>query len=206
MIIAAVGKLKHCSHRSSSLLSHLHSIPPTSISLFLLPPFFLSFSIGLGKLEFSVQVLTTGHWPTYKVYDNINLPPAMLKCTQVRQAMQLICVFMRYHRSACIECSCCCFWWVFVVLCLRQVSDAASILWVVSGPAHDFFVVLFVFIGHVSVLTWPLCLHVLPVLQSILLPTLRPSRHLIPHPTSHITCHHILQNNNYIRCTRSTMT
>lgn len=38
---------------------------------------------GLGKLEFSVQVLTTGHWPTYKSYDTINLPPAMLKCTQV---------------------------------------------------------------------------------------------------------------------------
>lgn len=38
---------------------------------------------GLGKLEFSVQVLTTGHWPQYKSLNEINLPPLMLKCTQV---------------------------------------------------------------------------------------------------------------------------
>jgi cullin 1 len=31
---------------------------------------------GLGKMEFSVQVLTTGNWPTYKVMD-LNLPPVM---------------------------------------------------------------------------------------------------------------------------------
>ena len=58
-----------------------------TLSNFSANPFHIStsqfISVGLGKLEFSVQVLTTGHWPTYKSYDTINLPPAMLKCTQV---------------------------------------------------------------------------------------------------------------------------
>eukprot|EP01038_Epipyxis_sp_PR26KG_P011634 gene11634-15584_t len=36
----------------------------------------------LGKLEFSVQILTTGYWPSYKSLD-INLPPVMQKATQV---------------------------------------------------------------------------------------------------------------------------
>ena len=37
---------------------------------------------SLGRLEFSVQVLTSGHWPTYKVIE-LNLPPIMMRCTQV---------------------------------------------------------------------------------------------------------------------------
>jgi len=38
--------------------------------------------LGLGRLEFSVQVLTIGHWPTYKVLD-INIPPIMQRSVQV---------------------------------------------------------------------------------------------------------------------------
>lgn len=37
---------------------------------------------GLGKVDFSVQVLTTGHWPQYKTFQDINLPPLMLRCTE----------------------------------------------------------------------------------------------------------------------------
>lgn len=33
-----------------------------------------------SRLAFTVQILTTGHWPQYKVFNEINLPPAMLKC------------------------------------------------------------------------------------------------------------------------------
>ena len=38
--------------------------------------------LGLGKLEFTVQVLTIGHWPTYKALD-INIPPVMQRSVQV---------------------------------------------------------------------------------------------------------------------------
>jgi cullin 1 len=38
---------------------------------------------GIGKLDFSVQVLTTGHWPQYKTINEINLPPIMQRSTQV---------------------------------------------------------------------------------------------------------------------------
>lgn len=34
-----------------------------------------------GKVEFSVQVLTTGHWPSYKTVDVV-LPPALAQCIQ----------------------------------------------------------------------------------------------------------------------------
>jgi len=34
-------------------------------------------------VEFGVQVLTTGFWPTYKSYDGLTLPPVMAKCVQV---------------------------------------------------------------------------------------------------------------------------
>ena len=37
---------------------------------------------ALGKVEFGVQVLTTGYWPTYRVLDLV-LPPAMASCTQL---------------------------------------------------------------------------------------------------------------------------
>jgi cullin 1 len=37
---------------------------------------------GLGKVEFAVQILTTGHWPQYKTFHEINLPPIMQRCTQ----------------------------------------------------------------------------------------------------------------------------
>jgi len=37
---------------------------------------------GLGKLEFGVQVLTTGYWPTYKTFE-LRLPPIMGRCLQV---------------------------------------------------------------------------------------------------------------------------
>jgi cullin 1 len=37
---------------------------------------------GLGSLDFNVQVLTTGHWPSYKQVDLI-LPPTMQRCVQV---------------------------------------------------------------------------------------------------------------------------
>lgn len=37
---------------------------------------------GLGKLEFGVQVLTTGYWPTYKTFD-LRLPPIMSRCLHV---------------------------------------------------------------------------------------------------------------------------
>ena len=39
---------------------------------------------GLGKLDFSVQVLTTGHWPAFKNFD-VALPPLMQRCTNVFQ-------------------------------------------------------------------------------------------------------------------------
>jgi hypothetical protein len=45
---------------------------------------------GLGKLEFNVQVLTTGHWPYYKNFDTIVLPAIMQRCTQVRSNACLI--------------------------------------------------------------------------------------------------------------------
>lgn len=35
------------------------------------------------EIDFGVQVLTTGYWPTYKGYDGLNLPPIMAKCVQV---------------------------------------------------------------------------------------------------------------------------
>lgn len=34
-------------------------------------------------IDFGVQVLTTGYWPTYKGYEGLNLPPIMAKCVQV---------------------------------------------------------------------------------------------------------------------------
>jgi cullin 1 len=37
---------------------------------------------GLGKMEFGVQVLTAGHWPTYKTVE-LTLPKIMQRCTQV---------------------------------------------------------------------------------------------------------------------------
>lgn len=37
---------------------------------------------GLGKTEFSVQVLTAGHWPQFKPLNEITLPSIMHKCTQ----------------------------------------------------------------------------------------------------------------------------
>lgn len=37
---------------------------------------------GNGAVDFSVQVLTTGYWPTYTALD-IHLPPEMLRCTQL---------------------------------------------------------------------------------------------------------------------------
>uniref|UniRef100_A0A7S2V5E8 Cullin family profile domain-containing protein n=1 Tax=Fibrocapsa japonica TaxID=94617 RepID=A0A7S2V5E8_9STRA len=36
----------------------------------------------MGKMDFNVQVLTTGYWPTYKTMD-VNLPPEMVRGTQV---------------------------------------------------------------------------------------------------------------------------
>ncbi|RZK04321.1 MAG: hypothetical protein EOO84_22540, partial [Pantoea sp.] len=36
----------------------------------------------LGKLSFGVQILTTGHWPQYKPYNEIALPTTMLKCME----------------------------------------------------------------------------------------------------------------------------
>lgn len=50
-----------------------------------LPPSAASSTSGSGStapVEFGVQVLTTGYWPTYKVYDVI-LPPVMNQCTKV---------------------------------------------------------------------------------------------------------------------------
>ena len=35
------------------------------------------------EIDFGVQVLTTGYWPTYRSYDGLNLPPIMAKCVQV---------------------------------------------------------------------------------------------------------------------------
>lgn len=40
---------------------------------------------AIGKIDFSVQVLTTGHWPQYKLLNEINLPPVMSRCTQIFQ-------------------------------------------------------------------------------------------------------------------------
>ena len=37
---------------------------------------------SLGRMEFSVQVLTSGHWPTYKAIE-LNLPPVMMRCTML---------------------------------------------------------------------------------------------------------------------------
>jgi len=37
---------------------------------------------SLGRMEFAVQVLTSGHWPTYKNID-LNLPPVMTRCTNL---------------------------------------------------------------------------------------------------------------------------
>ena len=44
---------------------------------------------SIGKVEYSVQVLTTGYWPTYRTHE-VNLPPAMLKCSQVFKVSQII--------------------------------------------------------------------------------------------------------------------
>lgn len=41
--------------------------------------------LGLGRTEFSVQILTTGYWPTYKPVE-LTLPPVMQKCVQVFKA------------------------------------------------------------------------------------------------------------------------
>lgn len=38
---------------------------------------------GLQKTEFSVQVLTAGHWPQFKTLNEITLPATMHRCTQV---------------------------------------------------------------------------------------------------------------------------
>lgn len=35
------------------------------------------------SIDFSVQVLTTGYWPSYKSYEGLTLPPVMAKCVQV---------------------------------------------------------------------------------------------------------------------------
>lgn len=35
-----------------------------------------------GKVEFSVQMLTTGHWPQYKPLSELQLPAVMARCTQ----------------------------------------------------------------------------------------------------------------------------
>ena len=35
-----------------------------------------------GNVELTVQILTTGHWPSFANFD-LNLPPAMVKCVQV---------------------------------------------------------------------------------------------------------------------------
>jgi len=37
---------------------------------------------GLGKVEFAVQILTTGNWPSYKALE-VHLPPMMSKCMEV---------------------------------------------------------------------------------------------------------------------------
>lgn len=39
----------------------------------------------LGKMELQVSVLTTGHWPTFKSFDNIHLPTEMLTCIKAFQ-------------------------------------------------------------------------------------------------------------------------
>jgi cullin 1 len=39
-------------------------------------------SLGLGKIDFHVQVLTTGHWPSHKAYDVV-LPNEMAKCVSL---------------------------------------------------------------------------------------------------------------------------
>lgn len=39
-------------------------------------------ALGTGKIDFSVQVLTMGHWPTFKMVD-VELPPVMQKCVSV---------------------------------------------------------------------------------------------------------------------------
>mmetsp|Transcript_9046 Transcript_9046/g.15294 ORF Transcript_9046/g.15294 Transcript_9046/m.15294 type:complete len:756 (-) Transcript_9046:308-2575(-) len=35
------------------------------------------------EIDFGVQVLTTGYWPTYRGYDGLILPPIMARCVQV---------------------------------------------------------------------------------------------------------------------------
>jgi cullin 1 len=39
----------------------------------------------LGRVEFGVQVLTAGHWPQYKPYNEIHLPPIMFRCVNAFQ-------------------------------------------------------------------------------------------------------------------------
>ena len=39
-------------------------------------------SRSTGKLDFSVQVLTTGYWPTFASID-AHLPPEIVQCTKV---------------------------------------------------------------------------------------------------------------------------
>jgi hypothetical protein len=41
----------------------------------------------LGKAELQVNVLTTGHWPTFNAFSNLLLPPEMQKFVQVRQCI-----------------------------------------------------------------------------------------------------------------------
>jgi len=38
--------------------------------------------VSFGRMEFSVQVLTTGYWPSYKAYD-VTLPAEMVRCVNV---------------------------------------------------------------------------------------------------------------------------
>ena len=46
-----------------------------------LPP---ELGTGNNRVEFVVQILTTGNWPSYKQID-VNLPVAMFKCVQVQR-------------------------------------------------------------------------------------------------------------------------
>ncbi|CAM9983041.1 unnamed protein product, partial [Choristocarpus tenellus] len=39
-------------------------------------------TVDVGKVDFNVQVLTTGYWPSYKPLE-VTLPKPMMKCTQV---------------------------------------------------------------------------------------------------------------------------
>jgi hypothetical protein len=70
-----------------------------------------------GPVDFSVQVLTTGYWPTYKVYD-IVLPTVMNNCCKVLDLPSFFSLFLCLSLSPYLCLSLCLSFSVCLCLCL----------------------------------------------------------------------------------------